>query len=564
MKITHRIVISIQFLTTITICSTAFGQEHQHHAEEGESGKLEWRMPMGSMSGGMPMLPGMGSYHPPMTPYLPGMGIDPMTLPLAQPKQVYELADGDTIQLTARPVRRTINGRTFVMFGFNGQYPGPLIRVKQEATIIVDFTNQMDLPTTIHWHGLRLDNRFDGVPGLTQDPILPGARFVYQVYFPDAGIYWYHPHVREDIQQELGLYGNLLVDSPDPKYYNPVNREEVIIFDDILMDRDQIVPFGMENSNYTLMGRFGNIFLVNGEPEYELNLELGEVVRFMLTNVSNTRIYNLVFGDAPMKIVGADVGKFEREEWIKSVVIAPAQRYIVEARFERPGKFYITNRVQTINHFMGEYYPKIDTIGSINVSEKWTEVKYAEAFETLRENRDVITDIDKYRPHFDRPPDRELLLSVFIGSLPQAMVQYMSIDTSYFPPIEWSDTMPMMNWVSNGQNINWILRDMATGKENMDIEWEFEQGDVVKIRLFNDPNSMHPMSHPIHLHGQRFLVISRDGVPNRNLVWKDTVLVPVGSTVDILLDVTNPGKWMMHCHIAEHLESGMMSGFTVK
>ena len=192
----------------------------------------------------MPMLPGIMRYQPPLTPFLPGLeeGSDPSSLPVARPREVVNLADGDTLDLDAILVRRVINGKTFTMYGFNGQYPGPLIAVKQRATVVVNFTNRIDLPTTIHWHGVRLDNRFDGVPGLTQDPVNPGETFVYHVYFPDPGIYWYHPHVREDIQQELGLYGNMIVESPDPDYYSPVNREEVLILDDLFMDRDIIAP----------------------------------------------------------------------------------------------------------------------------------------------------------------------------------------------------------------------------------------------------------------------------------------------------------------------------------
>jgi FtsP/CotA-like multicopper oxidase with cupredoxin domain len=139
----------------------------------------------------------------------------------------------------------------------------------------------------------------------------------------------------------------------------------------------------------------------------------------------------------------------------------------------------------------------------------------------------------------------------------------MTTDTMYFPPVEWNDGMPDMNWVATGRETRWIMRDRTTGKENLEIDWHFRRGAAVKIRLFNDPQAMHPMSHPIHFHGQRFLVLERDGVPNPNLAWQDTVLLPVGSTVDILLDASNPGTWMAHCHISEHLESGMHMTFVV-
>jgi FtsP/CotA-like multicopper oxidase with cupredoxin domain len=139
----------------------------------------------------------------------------------------------------------------------------------------------------------------------------------------------------------------------------------------------------------------------------------------------------------------------------------------------------------------------------------------------------------------------------------------MEADTLYVPPMEWNDAMPMMNWLSTGEQVTWILRDRATGAENAEIDWRFEVGDVVKVRVFNTPESFHPMNHPIHVHGQRFLVLSMDGVQNENLVWKDTAIVPVGSTMEMLIEMSNPGEWMVHCHIAEHLHAGMMFSFIV-
>jgi FtsP/CotA-like multicopper oxidase with cupredoxin domain len=114
-----------------------------------------------------------------------------------------------------------------------------------------------------------------------------------------------------------------------------------------------------------------------------------------------------------------------------------------------------------------------------------------------------------------------------------------------------------------GKNVRWLLRDSRTGAENMDIAWRFRVGDIVKLRLINDRAALHSMHHPIHIHGQRFLVLSVNGVANEHLVWKDTVLLPTGFVADVLLEVTNPGKWMLHCHIAEHIETGMRMVFDV-
>jgi FtsP/CotA-like multicopper oxidase with cupredoxin domain len=130
--------------------------------------------------------------------------------------------------------------------------------------------------------------------------------------------------------------------------------------------------------------------------------------------------------------------------------------------------------------------------------------------------------------------------------------------------LEWEDLMPGINRASDPSNMIWKLIDRQTGAENGAIAWTFRVGDRVKIRLVNGMESDHPMHHPFHIHGAgRFLILSRDGLPESNLVWKDTVLVRAGQIVDILLDVTNPGLWMAHCHIAEHTESGMMFSFQV-
>ncbi len=520
-----------------------------------------WRMPPMDMS--MPMMPGMDSEVPPVGTFLPGRGVMADILPEARPRETVELAHGDTLHLHASLVRRTLNGKTFVMYGYNEQYPGPLLKVDQGSTIIVQFHNNIEMPTTVHWHGLRLDNRFDGIPGMTQDPVESGEMFTYELYFPDSGIYWYHPHMREDIQQDMGLYGNMLVKPPTDDYYNPVNREEAIILDDILMDDVGLIPYGEESHTHALMGRFGNVMLVNGAPHYHLEVNKGDVVRFYLTNVANARTFNTVFGDGKVKVIGSDLSKYEREAHVGSVPIAPAERYIVEVLFDEPGMHYLTNSIQAINHFRGEFYSHVDTLGMIMVKDTPATQDFTDAFHTLREHADVQRDIATFRPLFDKEVDHELHLGVRVQDLPVPIMLSMEIDTLYVPPIEWNDAMPMMNWVSTGTQVEWLLEDVNTGRENMAINWDFELGDVVKLRLFNDPRTFHPMNHPFHVHGQRFLVTAIDGVPNPNLVWKDTATVPVGSTMDILIDMTTPGEWMMHCHIAEHLHSGMMLGFSV-
>jgi len=545
-------------VVTLLALPGASSAQHEMHGMTMGGG---WRMVPMDMS--MPMLPGIEGAVPVVGPFMPGMGMDPAMLPEARPSEVVPLADMDTLDISVSMVRRTISGQEMIMFGYNGQYPGPLIQVPKDATVIVRVTNEIEMPTTIHWHGVRIDNRFDGVPGVTQDPIERGESFTYEVNVPDAGMYWYHPHVREDVQQDLGLLGNLLVTSPDSEYYGPAHREEVFVLDDILMDEQGALPWGNESPTHALMGRFGNVMMVNGETDYRLEARRGEVVRFYLTNVANSRTFNVTFGGAKVKVVASDVSRFEREQWVGSVVIAPAERYVVDVRFDHPGEILIANTVQAINHFRGEFYPQVDTLSIVTVSDEAAEPDVSAAFDTLREHDDVVADIEAFRPHFGRTPDHELVTTVRVQDLHQSIVLSMEADTLYVPPMEWNDAMPMMNWLSTAEEVTWILEDVATGAQNGEIDWEFEVGDVVKIRVHNTPDSFHPMNHPIHVHGQRFLVLSMDDVQNQNLVWKDTAIVPVGSTMDMLVEMSNPGEWMIHCHIAEHLHAGMMFGFTV-
>jgi FtsP/CotA-like multicopper oxidase with cupredoxin domain len=520
-----------------------------------------WPMPPIPAGSSMRSMAGMAGLVPRVQPFRVGAGTNVDALPLSRPRDVVRLRDGDTLRLESGLVRRTIAGKTLVMYGFNGQHPGPLIEVARGATVVVQFRNGIDQPSAVHWHGVRLDNRFDGAPGVTQDPVAPGATFTYVVRFPDAGIYWYHPHVREDIQQDLGLYGNILVRPEAPGYYAPVNREQVLMLDDLLLGAEGVASFGAESPTHALMGRFGNTMLVNGEPRYDLTVRRGEVVRFYLTNASNARLFNVSFAGARMKVVASDVGKFEREEWVSSVVLAPAERYVVDVEFARPGRAAFVNRVEALDHMFGTYSPEVDTLGVVRVGDALAVPRYATEFEVLRRNADVAAEMAPLRSLFDSPPVHSLVLSMRTRGLPAA-VSNMLIGIN--AALEWNDGMAMMNWVATGREVEWVLRDADTGKENMAIDWRFRAGQVVKIRVFNDPSSSHAMGHPLHLHGQRFLVVSRDGVPATNLVWKDTAIIPAGETVDLLVDMANPGRWMIHCHIAEHLGAGMMGVFTVE
>jgi FtsP/CotA-like multicopper oxidase with cupredoxin domain len=471
--------------------------------------------------------------------------------------------------------------------------------------VVIHVENHGDLEATVHWHGLRLRNRYDGTAE-TQRPIPVGGSFTYRLDFPDPGLYWYHPHIREDYGQEMGLYGNIVVDPADPDYWPPANREVTLTLDDILLEDGRVAPFGRSQSTYTAMGRFGNVLLVNGEPELTLGARQGEVVRFYFTDTANTRVFNVGLPGARMKRVGGDSGHYEHEELVEGVLLAPSERAVVDVLFDEPGGLALEHRTPD------RTYP----LAAIAVSDEPAEPSLAPEFERFRTNADMVSERERIAPYLEAEPDKTVALVAEMdmgepdpgsgGTVVYACPMHPEVvsDRADRCPecgmklvpaplvgdaaggeshehhhhehgggghvhgssgIEWEDDMVEVNRMTTPANMRWKLIDRSTGAEGGAIDWRFRVGDRVKIRLVNEMDSDHPMHHPFHIHGAgRFLILSRDGVEEPNLVGKDTVLVPTGQTVDILRDVTNPGLWMAHCHIAEHHESGMMFSFIVE
>ncbi len=463
-------------------------------------------------------------------------------LPQAQQTQVIDVKNKAAISLDVSPVAKTINGKAIRMYAYNSQIPGPLFKVKQGSTFTVNVKNNLDTDTTIHWHGIRLANKDDGVEGITQEPIKPGETYTYTVTVPDPGMYWYHPHMREDMQQELGLYGNIFVEAGNK--LNGADKEVILILDDIKILDNDVYPFKKE-ANHALMGRFGNVLLVNGEPNYKLDVQQNSIVRFYVTNAASTRPFKVSIEGHKLKLIGSDAGKYERETLADNVILAPGERAVFEVLLDKPGIFKIFHATPA----------NVYTLGAVTVTE--AVVLKSKSLQP-RTNEEIIQEMEPFKRHVTAPPDYDFELTV----QSTASMQHEGHAASR-QPIEWEDDMEEMNEAATSKNTKWIIRDRKTGRENMDINYDIKVNDIKKIRLFNNPNSAHPMQHPMHLHGQRFLVLAENNKPNDNLVWKDTALVPSGSTVDILVHFTNPGKWVFHCHISEHLEAGMMSLFTV-
>jgi FtsP/CotA-like multicopper oxidase with cupredoxin domain len=593
-------------------------------------------------------------------------------LPEATRPDLVELDDGDEFDLEITPVAKRIGDATVRMLAYNGSIPGPTLKIPQGSTVTVHVTNRGDLEATVHWHGLRLENRFDGTHD-TQAPIPVGETFTYEITVPDPGAYWYHPHIREDYGQEMGLYGNILVDPTERDYWPPVNRELLLTLDDILIEDGKVAPFSESETTHVAMGRFGNVMLTAGEPDFSLTVKRGEVVRLYLTNTANTRVFNVTLPGAPIKLVGADSGHYEHEEFVDEVLLAPSERVVVDVSFPEAGEFTLEHRTPDRSY----------RLAGVTVGEESVESELRDQFQVLRTNADMTAERERIAPHLGTPPDKTLafvaemdlgvpegaavvyacpmhpeVVSEEPGKCPKCGMKLLATaaptPSSFVCPmhpevvtdsadrcpkcgmklvpsnlaassqhehhghgghdhghegheghgaheehhrhaghsdhegqgqdhhghgrheehehvghedaqgIEWEDDMVEVNRMTTTANMRWKLVDRESGAENAGIDWRFRVGDRVKIRLVNEMDSDHPMPHPFHIHGAgRFLILSRNEVDEPNLVWKDTALVRTGETVDILLEVTNPGTWMAHCHIAEHHESGMMFSFTV-
>lgn len=394
-----------------------------------------------------------------------------------------------------------IDGSTTKVWSYNNSIPGPEIRLKLGDRLKINFRNDLLQETTIHFHGMRVPNQMDGVPGVTQDPIKPGESFVYNFVPKDPGTFWFHPHVRTSEQVERGLYGVIVVED-DFKY----SQDRVLVLDDWrILENHQIDPRFNTPHDLSHDGRWGNLVTVNSSSNYKLEGSPGERVRLRFVNTSNGRVYNLDFGQLKPKVIAVD-GMYVKEVFdANNFDLAPGNRIDVDVIIPEEGIYAIYD---------------VFTRGQIrlvSIIAKGEKVDTASFSYPL--NRDV--------------PDWE-------------GVDEVLVDHKY-----------VLNAKVIDNSIKWMINDRAfPDHQTLNLNYN----EFNKIRFRNDSSRLHPM----HIHGQFFKVISRNGSLANESFFRDTVLIYPKETVEIGIVPLDKGNWVNHCHILEHAAAGMTTLISVE
>ena len=500
----------------------------------------------------------------------------PKNLATAKSKQEISLKNGEVYNLKASFVLNDLNGVKQPMLSYGESIPGPTFRVKQGDKVTVNFENDINMDTTVHAHGLRQNVKMDGTPTMSQDPVKVGDTFKYEWSFPDPGVYWYHPHIREDYQQGSGMYGAIVVEPKTNDYWPASDADQTLILSDALIDENGLLVQFKDKADHTLMGRYGNLILINGKTNWQTEVKANTIQRFYVANASSARPYRFTLNSMKMKVVGSDNGRVGNERFVDALTLSPGERYIVDVVFDKTGNVPIKNNAPGV----------LTTIGTIKVTENPAVSASVASYATLRINQDIIDDIASLASKVSVSKRLSLDMTMDMGSMSGSMSgghmmsdgsmmgggttsTHMMADGTMMDSngntidpetagIEWADT----GMTATG--VKWKITDQDTNRSNDAVKWSFNKGDIVRITIKNDSNSMHPMQHPIHLHGQRFAVVSKNSKANTSIEWKDTITIPNGQTYELLVVMDNPGEWMLHCHIAEHLETGMAITFEVK
>lgn len=427
-------------------------------------------------------------------------------LALAEPQDINPDPDIVEIELEAKLADiEVVPGVTTRAWTYDGTLPGPLIRAKVGDRVIVHFTNSLPGATSIHWHGLRVANDMDGVPGVTQEPVAAGGQFRYEFVVRDAGTFWYHPHINSAAQVGWGLYGAMIVEDPDdpPAFGDDL----VLVFSDMGLDEDggfQAVDAGGAFGD--LFGREGNVLLVNGKVLPRLQVRAGKQQRWRIINAARSRYYTIGLSGHRLIRLGGDNGLAERSSEVDRIVLVPGERAdLVFTPSDEPG----TSRTL-----------------------KWTPTErgFGSTFSGRREDMMTIETVDA-RPVVPEP-------------IPEFLREIEPID------IEGAVELSLDLTIDIDANEQVVMG--VNGRPHWNGEpIQARVGETHVWTVVNDTD----FAHPFHLHGFFFQVLDPTRVPE----WKDTVDVPAHSEPRLAVEFDErPGVWMYHCHILDHAQVGMM------
>ncbi len=421
-------------------------------------------------------------------------------------RQTTAFTADEPIPLVAKPAEaHLLPGRTTKIWSYNGLTPGPLLRANQGERFRVAFQNALPVSSTIHWHGIRLPNAMDGVPHVTQRPVEPLQGFAYDFSPPDAGTFWYHPHLASAEQVDRGLYGALIVAERAPPL---ADREIVWMLDDWRLDNDgQLLADYDDPDQVFAAGRIGTTSTVNSERVPPLGVRFGERLRLRLINAANARIFGLVFeGHTPTIIAldGQPVEPFVPESG--RVILAPGQRsdLILDMMGSPGGRYAVQD-----SYYSAAGYQLAEIIYGTGAPMRDGRLRMPIALE----------------PNPLAEPDlaRAPLIAILFGG--------------------------------GGSAHRWTVNGVAHFAHDDKPIAQLKLGRSYRLHLHNDSD----FEHPIHLHGHTFRVLMVGEKPMTRREWRDTVLVPRRQAVEVALVADNPGNWMLHCHILEHQGAGMMA-----
>jgi FtsP/CotA-like multicopper oxidase with cupredoxin domain len=424
------------------------------------------------------------------------------------------------VQIEARESEVEIaQGHRVRMWTYNGVLPGPRIEARVGDTVRVRFKNSLPEGTTIHWHGLRVPNSMDGVH-LVQTPIAPGAEFTYEFVVPDAGTFWYHPHIRSDEQVERGLYGSILVrGTPEPT----TTTDRVVVLDDILIDPSTWQLAAFDPMMQAMVGRQGNVLLTNGRAHPIADVRPGGLHRYRFVNAANARYFRLSLPGQRLILIGSDGGFLENAREVNEILLVPGER--------------------------ADVLVVVDAASGSTL--EWKSLSYDRGHGTGSLPDATVFQMRKTaEPAIPTPPVPTALAT--IAELPTAATtRELRLDES-------------MSGSHSGHSGSAAMGPVFSINGRVYPDTEQLQATLGAVEEWSIVNETE-MDHPFHLHGFRFQLTSDAGAAPAFRAWRDTINVPAEKTVRIRVRLEdNPGTWMFHCHILEHAERGMAGELRVQ